>query len=1011
MRPFVNLHNHSHYSVLDGYSSIDATVKRVLELNQKAIGLTDHGAMFGIVKFYDACKDAGIKPLIGMEAYVSDSQNQPGYSHMTILCKNNEGLNKLMKLSTKSHLVNFKNRPLVDINEILESPEGLIVTTSCLGGWLSRYYFETLKEHPLLNDFVDAFGEDFYFEIQTNSVPKQAKLNKFVTEMSNKYGGKLVACCDSHYPSPADYDVHDLVTALREGKNVDDSSRRLKHEHNDYYIHSGDEVYEKIKNAGAIENTIEIAEKCNVTLDWQDLMPKIGKDAEDSFLKLASKVNAGFMPHPAYEDRVNYELGVIKKLGFSDYFLIISEITDFCKLKGIMVGPGRGSGAGSLVCYLLGITTVDPIKYDLIFERFINPDRVSPPDLDLDFDKDRRDEVVQYVITRFGRDRVANIITFGSMAAKSAIKDVSRSFGVDFTTSNLYTKLFDEDENITIDQALHRNGSFKMRYENDTLFKKIVDISKKLEGLIRQPGQHAAGIVIGPDKIENFIPLYMNRKDNTVLTQFDMKDLERLGFLKMDFLGLRTLTVVQETLSSVGPKNDMHKFDDPKVFDSLTDGFTSGVFQVEGTGMTSVVKRIAPKSLEDLSSIIAIYRPGAMSGDMLNQFIENKNSGDIKAIHPALNEILAPTYGTLLYQESIMKMSIELGGFTGPESDTLRKALAKKHMELLTPMRSKFIDGCLNNKKHKISEAEAAKLFDIIENGGYLFNRAHSISYAMITYYTAYLKYYFKTAFMKSLMNSFISKQEKLSEYVNECKKIGIRVASPCINKSWPKFTSNSDNHIQIGLNAIKNVSGLEIIHTRLESSDFTDLRDFLSRISVNRAVNIKTLISLAQAGALDSIHKNRKECVETINYNLPKLRNSNKMKNKTQISMFESLDVGPEVTIIRCEDYTDSEKIMIEKEMMGYYVNDHPLERYVKKFGDTVGIVTEIKKVIDRKGNEMAFLEIEKVDSKIDAVLFSKQYAKYGKSLIKGNFIFYTVSKNGDKDNSIAIEKVDIIK
>jgi len=1001
MKSFTNLHNHSHYSLLDGYSSIEAMVKAVKELGQTSLALTDHGTLSGIVKFYQECKKNEIKPILGCEIYLYNDSEDKEYSHMTVWCENQIGYNNLVKLSTKAYLEGFYKKPRVRWDWLLDNHEGLIIATGCLSGWIAKYWRNNnQQENPKVSELRDLIGDRLYFEIQSNSVQEQKKFNQFVMSLRNKYNGKLLTCCDSHYPRPEDFSTHDIITALRENKNLDDKTRELKHECNDYFIHSYDEVFNKLPVIEGLVSTQEIAERCTAGLTPQNLMPKIYNSSEEAKSILLTKVQKGFSDrvssvtfNPEYLDRLDYELKVIDKLQFSDYFLIIEDIMSFCNKNGIRRGPGRGSGAGSLVCYVLGITDVDPIKYGLYFERFINPDRISPPDLDLDFDRDRREEVINYVIEKFGRDKVANIITFGTMQAKTAIKDVARTFGIDFGTSNIYTKLFDENDVSTIDEALQTKGPFKDRYEHDETFKKIVNTAKKLEGLVRQPGTHAAGIVIAPSVIGDLVPLHLNKKDNTITTQYSMEDVEYLGFLKMDFLGLRTLTVIENTLNRIDNKESveksMNKLDDKDVYKFLVSGKTSGVFQFEGTGITAVLKQVKPKCVEDLSAINALYRPGAMSGDMMNQYIRNRTAKKIKSIHPALDVILKETYGTLLYQESMMQMAVELAQFTGPQADTMRKAVAKLgKMGLLDDLKEKFVNGCLDNPKYKITKEEATNLFEIVRTGGYSFNKAHSLAYSIIGYQTAYLKYYYPTQYMTELLNSFIINTDKIAEYIKECKSLKISILPPDINKSNSNFFCEYRGTIRYGLNAIKSVNADAIIECRNNDGEFSSIDDFIVRISKIQKVNSKILIALIRSGALDSIHHNRKECELAVEEVLPKVKSSDNSISENQLSMFDESDVAMKISLPKSQDYENTEKVLLEFESFGFYLNKHPLERYIKDHGKNVAIIVDVRRIYDRKGKEMAFVQLETIDGKVEGAIFSDVYSRYAQSVNKNSFI-----------------------
>jgi len=847
---FAHLHVHTNYSLLDGACEIDKLAKRLSELGMKSCAITDHGAMYGVIEFYKKMRAYGIKPIIGAEVYMAERtmhDKETGIDeeqyHLVLLAKDNNGYKNLMKLVSLGFMEGFYYKPRVDMDVLSKYSEGLIALSACLAGkipsLLLKGNFEEAKQTAL--KFNSIFGQDnFFIEVQDHGLLEQRKIMNDLIRLSKETGIPLVATNDVHYIQKEDALAQDVLMCIQTGKTLDDENR-MKFESSEFYLKSPEEMEQLFSYIPeALENTLRIAERCNVTLEFGKVhLPsfKVPEGlSEDEYLRqLCYKGARERFPVITDEirQRLDYELETIKEMGYSSYFLIVWDFINYARQNGIMVGPGRGSAAGSLVAYCLYITNIDPLKYNLLFERFLNPERISMPDIDVDFCYERRQEVIDYVVQKYGQDRVAQIVTFGTMAARAAIRDVGRVMGYPYGEVDRIAKMVPSELGITIESALALNPELKKLYDENERVRRLIDIAKDLEGFPRHASTHAAGVVISKDPIVEHVPLH-KLGDSNVATQYTMTALEELGLLKMDFLGLRTLTVIRDAINIIRrTKNveinlDKLPLDDKKVYELLSQGNTAGVFQLESTGMRNLLMELKPEVFQDIVAIIGLYRPGPLGSGAADDFIRSKNGlKPIKYLHPKLEPILSETYGIILYQEQAMKIAQELAGFSLGQADILRKAMGKKKQDVMAAQRESFINGCVNNG---IDKTTAAKIFDEISYfAGYGFNKAHTAAYAVIAYQTAYLKAHFPVEYMAALLTSVTDNSDKVAYYINECRHLGIEVLPPDINESYETFTVVSDK-IRFGLTAVKNV-GLNvakaIIQTRKSKGKFTSFTDF----------------------------------------------------------------------------------------------------------------------------------------------------------------------------------------
>lgn len=1041
---FVHLHVHSEYSLLDGSCRIKDLIAKTKELNMKAIAITDHGVMYGVIDFYKEAVAQGIKPIIGCEIYVAprsmqdreygiDNENY----HLVLLAKDMTGYKNLMKIVTVASIEGFYYKPRVDREFLKEHSEGLIALSACLAGEVPSYIlrgeYEKAKEAALFYDSIFGRG-NFYLELQDHGILEQQKVNKELIRLSKETGIPLVATNDVHYLEKKDAKAHEVLLCIQTGKTIDDEDR-MSFPTDEFYLKSPEEM-ENIFSCckEAIENTEKIADMCNVEFEFNKTkLPKYdlpeGVDSCEYLRNLCYEGLYKRYKNPSKEviERLDYELSVIKQMGYVDYFLIVWDFIKFAKDNRIMTGPGRGSAAGSLVAYTLGITNIDPIKYNLLFERFLNPERVSMPDIDSDFCYERRQEVIDYVVKKYGKDNVAQIITFGTMAARAVIRDVGRALNYPYAEVDVIAKMIPFELGMTIDKALSLNPELKARYENEEKVKQLIDISRSLEGLPRHASTHAAGVVISKEPLVNYVPLQKN--EDSIVTQFPMTTLEELGLLKMDFLGLRTLTVIRDTIEMVKKNKgviidfDSMEYDDPKVYELISKGETEGVFQLESPGMKQFMTELKPKNLEDIIAGISLYRPGPM--DQIPRYLANRNHPEsIVYDHPLLKPILDVTYGCMVYQEQVMQIVRDVAGYSLGRSDLVRRAMAKKKMDVMEQERKNFIYGIVDEEgnvivpgalRNGLDEATANKLFDeMLDFANYAFNKSHAAAYAVIAYQTAYLKRYYPVEFMAALLNSFVDNLDKVAFYVQVCRKMGIKVLPPDINESDSYFTVVEDK-IRFGLSAVKNVGlnmTMEIVSERERNGKFKSVVDFFERMQDSQ-LNKKAVESLIKAGAFSSFGVRRSQLLsayDKLMENIKKNRNNNL---NGQISLFGEVEQshGVEFEFPDLEEFPKSRLLSMEKETLGLYISGHPLEEYMEdipkitnattldfkvseeemfqpKLQDNqevviAGVIATKKIKFTKNNNMMAFVTIEDLYGTVEVIVFPTVYEKYS-SIIK---------------------------
>lgn len=1010
MSKFVHLHTHTHYSLLDGLSQIDPLIERAKELGMEALAITDHGNLYGSVEFYKKAKAAGVKPIIGVETYVakhSRLSKKPGIDnvryHLTLLAKNKEGYLNLIELVTKSHLEGFYYKPRIDKELLEKHHEGLICLSGCFSGEVAKLLRAGKHEEAeeAVRYYQNLFGDDYYLEIQ----PHNPDVHAYLVDFSRRFEIPLVATQDSHYLTREDAPIHDVLLAIQTNNRVDDEDRLTFKDH-DTSFRSGEEMIELFKNLPeAISNTVKIADKCNFDFELGKLvLPKYalpsGEDSNDYLRKLAEagvKERYGSISEKA-EERLNHELETIKKTGLADFFLITQDMVNWAKDRGIVVGPGRGSAGSSLVSYALKITEMDPLKYDLLFERFLNPERNEMPDFDIDFADNRRDEVVGYLRDKYGESHVARIITFGTMAARAAVRDAGRAMGLPYSLCDRVAKLIPFVANLgkeSIPRYIEKAPELKELYETDPQVKKLLEIATKLEGVARHASVHACGVVITQKPLTQYIPLQRAPQDeNLIITQIELHGIEDLGLLKIDLLGLRTLTVIEETLRLVKElrgeeiKISEIPLDDKKTYKFLQTAETTGVFQFESAGMRRYMKDIKPTNLEDLTALVALYRPGPM--ELIPSFIKRKFGKEkVTYLHPGLEPILRNTYGIGVYQEQMMRIATDLAGYTLPEADTLRKAIGKKIKALLDRQREKLVSGLIKNE---IEPKVAEKIWDLFPPfARYGFNRTHAVAYALIGYQTAYLKAHYPVEFTTSLLNNSASDIERIAYLVQEADRINIKVLPPDVNLSGNEFTPESEN-IRFGLSAIKNV-GMNIaeiiVEERLRNGRYEGLTNFAQRIRPH-GLNKKVLESLIKSGALDSLGTERMTSLLNVDHILKTAGGTKPAPNHQ--SLFGSTHRFEIQLTSAPQPATRTEKVAWEKELLGLYITDHPLKDYFArnpdlqtlsiekvnedpKEGKTVkicGVISKIQRIQTKNGSPMLFVKIEDLRDNIEILVFS---------------------------------------
>ena len=1057
---FVHLHVHTEYSLLDGSNKIKEYVARVKELGMNSAAITDHGVMFGVIDFYRAAKAAGINPILGCEVYVAPGSrfeknagaNEDRYYHLVLLAENQKGYENLTKIVSKGFVEGYYYKPRVDMELLEQFHEGIIALSACLAGEvqknLQRGMYEEAKAAAFRYEKIFGKG-NFFLELQDHGLQEQANVNQQLLRLAQETGIELVATNDVHYTYAEDEKPHDILLCIQTGKKLADEDR-MRYTGGQYYVKSEEEMKKLFPYAQqAIENTQKIADRCHVEIEFGvTKLPKYDvPDGYTSWEYLNKLCYEGLEKHyenPGKElrERLAYELDVIQTMGYVDYFLIVWDFIKYARDNDIMVGPGRGSAAGSIVSYCLGITNIDPIKYQLLFERFLNPERVSMPDIDIDFCFERRQEVIDYVVRKYGSDRVVQIVTFGTMAARGVIRDVGRVMDLPYAFVDSISKMIPTELNMTLERALKMNSELRSLYESDEQVKNLIDMSKRLEGLPRHTSMHAAGVVISQKSVDEYVPLSLG-SDGSVTTQFTMTTLEELGLLKMDFLGLRTLTVIQNAVrlaeKSTGQKIDIDQIDynDKAVLDSIGTGKTDGIFQLESAGMKSFMKELKPQSLEDIIAGISLYRPGPM--DFIPQYIKGKN--DVSAITydcPQLKPILEPTYGCIVYQEQVMQIVRDLAGYTLGRSDLVRRAMSKKKGDVMQRERQNFVygneaegvPGCIANG---ISEQVANKIYDeMIDFAKYAFNKSHAAAYAVVAYQTAYLKYYYPVEFMAALMTSVIDNPGKVAEYIYSCRQMGIEILPPDINKGEGKFSVDNGN-IRYGLAAIKSIGKpvIEaIIAERERNGVFKNLKDFIERLS-GKEVNKRTIESFIKAGALDSLQGTRKQFMMIYVKILDQVNQERKYSMTGQMSLFDIVDEEQKKEFdIKLPDVGEYEKetmLAFEKEVLGIYVSGHPMEEYEEKWRKNIsattmdfqydeesghtkvhegakeiigGIITN-KTIKHTKTNKtMAFLTIEDLVGTVEVVVFPRDYEK-NRMYLEEDYKVFVKGRVSEEDES----------
>ena len=1070
---FAHLHVHTEYSLLDGSNKIKECIARVKELGMDSVAITDHGVMFGVIDFYRAAKAEGIKPRLGCEVYVAPGSRfdkeaagsgEDRYYHLVLLAENDTGYHNLMKIVSKGFTEGYYYKPRVDMEVLREFHEGLIALSACLAGEVQRNIlrnmYEEGKEAALR--YQEIFGEgNFFLELQDHGMQEQKLVDQSLLRMSRETGIELVATNDVHYTYAEDEKPHDMLLCIQTGKKLSDENR-MRYEGGQYFIKSEDEMRKLFPYAlEALENTQKIADRCNVEIEFGvTKLPKYDvPEGYTSWEYLNHLCYEGLkMRYPdvneALTQRLEYELSVIKSMGYVDYFLIVWDFIRYAKDHGIMVGPGRGSAAGSIVAYCLEITSIDPIRYQLLFERFLNPERVSMPDIDVDFCFERRQEVINYVVEKYGTDRVVQIVTFGTMAAKGVIRDVGRVMDLPYAFVDGIAKMIPRGQNnqpVSLERALEMNPDFRKLYQEDEQVHELIDMSKRLEGLPRHTSMHAAGVVISQASIDEYVPLSLG-SDGSVVTQFTMTTLEELGLLKMDFLGLRTLTVIQDAArlagESTGAVIDMEQIDynDKNVLDSIGTGRTDGIFQLESGGMKGFMKELKPQNLEDVIAGISLYRPGPM--EFIPQYIKGKNNpGTIIYDCPQLEPILAPTYGCIVYQEQVMQIVRDLAGYTLGRSDLLRRAMSKKKGDVMQKERQNFVygnadegvPGCIANG---IPEATANKIYDeMIDFAKYAFNKSHAAAYAVVAYQTAWLKHYYPVEFMAALMTSVIDVPSKVAEYIYTCRQMGIDILSPDINKGVGNF-SVDDGNIRYGLTAIKSIGRpviAAIVEERGAGGEFKSLKDFIERLS-GKDINKRTIENFIKSGAFDSLGGTRKQFMIIYVQIMDQVNREKKYSMTGQMSLFDMVADDQktkfDVPLPDVGEYEKETKFAFEKEVLGVYLSGHPMEEYEEKWRknitrttldfqldedtgrtkvhdgarETVGGMITAKTIKYTKQNKvMAFVTLEDLAGSVEIVVFPRDYEKNQQYLNEEGKVFIQgrVSEEDEAASKLICEKV----
>lgn len=1046
MSKFVHLHVHSEYSLLDGAARIKELVKQAAHFGMPALALTDHGVMYGAISFYKTCKEHGINPIIGCEAYITSgsidekgSRTENPIYHLILLAKNRQGYHNLMKLCSIAHLRGFHYKPRIDLKHLAQYAEGLICQSSCLGGEVSQHLLHDRRDEAkqAALRYKDIFGADFYLEIQDHDLLEQKKVMQAMIELSRETGIPLVATNDVHYVYQPDHVVQDVLLCIGTGKTVQEKDR-MRFNTDQLYLKSADEMRRLFAHVPeALDNTIAIAEQCRLELEFgTSILPQFapipsGSTSEEYLKELCREgllrryeghdewANSAYREQ--LQERLTYELGVIEKMGFSDYFLIVWDLLRFAHENAIATGPGRGSSAGSLVAYVLNITDVDPIRYRLLFERFLNPERVTMPDIDIDFSDERRDEVIDYVVRKYGEEHVAQIITFGTMAARAAVRDVGRVLDLPYNEVDRAAKLIPNQLGLSIEEAMLANPELKALCDKVPTTMKLIEMAQRVEGLPRHVSTHAAGVVISREPLTHYVPL-QEGTEKTALTQYSMEHLESIGLLKMDFLGLRTLSIIERSLYWIkeqhGETIDFHRLpdDDPLTYALLSRGDTAGIFQLESAGMRRVLKDLKPNEFEDIISVLALYRPGPM--EFIPKYIQGKHKQiAVEYPHPSLQPILADTYGIIVYQEQIMQIASRMAGFSLGEADLLRRAVSKKKREVLDEQRAHFVEGSMGQG---YEEQDAHKVYDmIVRFADYGFPRAHATAYGVLAYQTAYLKARYPVQFMASMLTAVMGNHRKVAEYVDECRRMDIDVLRPDVNESGVLFTPVPDDDgegakakgaIRFGMAAIKNVGthAMESIMKERQDKPYENLLDLCRRVDL-RVCNKRVIESLIQGGAMDSFPGHRAQLLAMLDQTVEAAVKWRKERDDLQIHLFGFVEEAnwtidyPEIAPL-----TSLQQLELERELLGLYISGHPLDAYeellakaetdpmkdLHEYADqadvlVAGMVVSSKTIVTRKGQPMAFMELEDRIVKTEVVLFPETWKRYVDLVHKGRLLF----------------------
>lgn len=1055
MTNFTHLHVHTQYSLLDGASKIPDLVGYAKELGMESIAITDHGVMYGAIDFYQECKKQGLKPIFGCEVYVTTGshleKNNRGMFHLILLAENLEGYHNLMKIVSLSQLEGFYYKPRVDKDILRTYSKGIICLSACIAGELPVLIIQDNLDgaRRCIEEHLEIFGKDNYFlEVQNHDLPEEHKVNAALRQLAKEYGLGVVATNDLHYVRRSDADAQDVLLCIQTTSTVDEPNR-MRFPNDQFYLKSYEEMAEKFSDCPeALSNTQVIANRCNVELEFGHLLlPEFpvpeSYDAVSYLRHLCEESLAKKYPDAQQEvwDRLDFELKIINQMGYACYFLIVWDFIKYCREHEILVGPGRGSAAGSIVAYLLGITNIDPLRYALLFERFLNPERVSMPDIDTDFCYVNREKVLEYVVRRYGQERVAQIITFGTLQARAAVRDVGKALGVSYSTTDMVAKMIPKELGITLEKALRVSNDFRSLYESNPEVKRLIDLAQSVEGMPRNAGTHAAGVIIAPQNLKDYVPLQLG-SEGSVITQYDKDKVESLGLLKMDFLGLRTLTVIGDTIrfikETTGEVIDIDNIplDDAETCKMLCDGDTYGVFQLESTGITKLLMDLAPESFEDLIPLVALYRPGPLGTGMAEDFIAGRHGKrTAEILHPLMEPILKDTYGVILYQEQVMQITSALAGFTLGQADILRRAMGKKKAKELDSMREAFIKGA--KELHDVPEDLSNKIFSLLQHfAGYGFNKSHSVAYALVAYQTAYLKAHWRAQYMAAFLDSVISDADKISWYISVCRKSDIKILPPDVNESGKSFTVHKENSIRFGLAGIKGVGEAavdEIINSRKKDGEFKGLADFCRRVSM-RVVNKRVLESLIKCGAMDSFGVKRSQMLAVLERAAELGAAYQKDNASGQIGLFSDDSTFSEVNEIVYPKLDEMPKELIvqnEKELIGFFVTGHPLDDYgeaLKKYtplylfqeegtiGDgqyvtVAGIITNCLIKTTKQGDSMALLTLEDQSGKVEVIVFPKSYRTSVREIYQDNIVViegrFNVDERETKINAMRVTKL----